>query len=205
MADPLNAVAAGHLCLDIFPNFEHLSNFQFESWCRPGRLIIIGAATFSSGGSVSNTGLALHFLGIPTRLIAKVGKDPFGQILMGVISQRDPGLTEGFQVDPDAVTSYTIAISNKAIDRILLHCTGANDTFNADDIDYRLVEKSALFHLGYPPILRQMFLEGGRYLVEVMQKAKATGATTSLDMTGSIVGKRAGELARYLSCGAALC
>jgi sugar/nucleoside kinase (ribokinase family) len=183
MSDPLRAVAAGHLCLDIFPGFEHLSHLHFESLFKPGRLIQVGAAQFSSGGLVSNAGLALHHLGIPTRLIGKVGGDPFGKILIELISKRDPRLVEGFQVDTEAVTSYSIIISNQVTDRMFLHCTGANDSFTAADIDYHLVEQSALFHFGYPPILGQMFLEGGKYLVEVMQKARATGVTTSLDMT----------------------
>ena len=45
----------------------------------PGRLLQIGPATFSTGGPVSNTGLALHRLGIATRLMGKVGDDLLGQ------------------------------------------------------------------------------------------------------------------------------
>jgi sugar/nucleoside kinase (ribokinase family) len=179
----LSAVVAGHLCLDIFPDFEHLSQQHLESLLKPGRLVQIGAAQFSGGGVVSNTGLALQHLGISTKLIAKVGDDPFGNILKDVIAKRDPELIKGLLTDPQGVTSYSLIISNQVTDRLFLHCTGANDTFNADDIDYGLVKQAALFHLGYPPILRQMYLDGGRYLQDVLQRAKATLVSTSLDMT----------------------
>ncbi|HLL78697.1 MAG TPA: hypothetical protein VKT25_04315 [Ktedonobacteraceae bacterium] len=45
---------------------------------RPGQTIEAGPTVFSTGGSVSNTGLALHKLGVATRLMAKIGTDLFG-------------------------------------------------------------------------------------------------------------------------------
>lgn len=183
MPQPLNAIAAGHLCLDIIPDFDQLDEMHFETLFKPGHLIQIGSSQFSSGGSVSNTGLALHHLGIPTRLVAKIGADPYGNILRDLIASKDPTLVEGFQVDPHADTSYSIIISNPSIDRMFLHCPGANDTFTENDIDYSLVRQSALFHFGYPPIMRQMYTDGGRHLFETMRRAKETGATTSMDMS----------------------
>jgi sugar/nucleoside kinase (ribokinase family) len=182
MANPLSAVAAGHLCLDIFPNFDQIPHGQFETLLKPGRLIQVGAAQFSTGGPVSNTGLALHRLGVPTRLVAKVGADPFGKIVQDLIAQKGADLIQGVAVDPSAVTSYSVIISPKDTDRIFLHCPGANDTFTAEDISFNVVEQAALFHFGYPPIMRQMYINDGRELVEVMRRAKATGVTTSLDM-----------------------
>ncbi len=181
-AKPLSAVAAGHLCLDILPNFEQLAQGQFETLFKPGRLIQVGAAQFSTGGPVSNTGLALHRLGVPTRLVAKVGADPFGKIVQDLIAQQGADLIQGVAVDAAAVTSYSVIISPKDTDRIFLHCPGANDTFTAEDIPFEMVEEAALFHFGYPPIMRQLYINNGQALVEVMRRAKETGVTTSLDM-----------------------
>jgi sugar/nucleoside kinase (ribokinase family) len=177
------AVAAGHLCLDIFPTIEHLDPGQFDVLFRPGRLIQVGIAQFSTGGPVSNTGLALHRLGVPTRLIAKVGSDPVGQIVRDVVTRYDAHLVEGIKTDPAAATSYSVIISPPGMDRIFLHCPGANDTFSSEDVAYGLVERAALFHFGYPPLMRRMYAQGGRELVEILRRAKATGATTSLDMS----------------------
>ena len=182
MSIPLSAVAAGHLCLDIFPSFEQLPQGKFESVYKPGRLIQVGAAQFSTGGPASNTGMALQRLGVSTRLVAKVGADPLGRILLDLVSQQGLDLIQGIVVDSAAVTSYSVIISLKDTDRIILHCPGANDTFVAADISYEMVDQASLFHFGYPPIMRQMYINNGRQLVEVMQRAKETGVTTSLDM-----------------------
>ncbi len=182
-ANPLRAVVAGHICLDILPDFERVSEYDLQNLLKPGKLVQIGALQFSSGGPVSNTGLALKYLGIPVTLIAKIGDDPLSVILKGVIEKREPGLVDGLIADPHSITSYSIIISNRATDRIFLHCTGANDTFGPEDIDSRLVEKADLFHFGYPPALRRMYLNEGRDFVRVMQSAKQTRVTTSLDMS----------------------
>jgi sugar/nucleoside kinase (ribokinase family) len=69
------------------------------------------------------------------------------------------------------------------MDRFFLHCPGTNDIFSAEDIDYTLVGQAGLFHFGYPPIMRRMYMQGGAGLEQVYRRAKATGVTTSLDMT----------------------
>jgi sugar/nucleoside kinase (ribokinase family) len=177
-----SVVVAGHICLDLIPGLDHLAGADFSALFQPGHLVTAGPATFCTGGPVSNTGLALFRLGIPTRLIAKVGADPFGQIVRGMVEGFDPALTEGIVEDAAAVTSYTVIVSPPGMDRIFLHCPGANDTFCTADIDLSLVQQADLFHFGYPPIMRRMYENGGAELVEVLRQARSTGATTSLDM-----------------------
>jgi sugar/nucleoside kinase (ribokinase family) len=80
-------------------------------------------------------------------------------------------------------TSYTVILNPPGIDRIFLHHTGANDTFNSADIDLEILRQANLFHFGYPPILKQMYLAGGAELEKTLRLAKETGVTTSLDMT----------------------
>ena len=177
------AVVAGHLCLDILPSLAHLPRGQFSAIFQPGRLVQAGVARFATGGAVSNTGLALHRLGVPTWLVAKVGDDPFGQIVRAIIAKRDPHLTEGIVIDPTAMTSYTVIINPPDVDRIFLHCPGANDTFGPADVPDDLLARVALFHFGYPPLMRRMYEQGGMALVELLRRARARGATTSLDLT----------------------
>jgi sugar/nucleoside kinase (ribokinase family) len=177
-----SAVVAGHLCLDIFPSLDHLPRGQFSAIFQPGRLVQAGAARFAAGGAVSNTGLALHRLGVPTWLVAKVGEDPFGQIVRAIIADRGPRLTEGIVTDPAAMTSYTVIIDPPGVDRIFLHCPGANDAFGPADVPDDLLARAALFHFGYPPIMRRMYEQGGVALVDLLRRARASGATTSLDL-----------------------
>jgi sugar/nucleoside kinase (ribokinase family) len=182
VVDKFNVVAAGHICLDVIPGMDHLPSGQFGHLFQPGQLISVGPATFSTGGPVSNTGLALFRLGVPTRLLAKVGTDPFGQLVCGLVNHIHPDLVKGMVVDAQAITSYTLIVNAPGVDRIFLHCSGANDTFGPEDIDNALVAKAGLFHFGYPPIMRRMYSQGGAELAEVLRRARAVGATTSLDM-----------------------
>ena len=176
------AIVAGHICLDLIPDMGAVDVDRFHETFQPGHLIEVGPATMSTGGAVSNTGLALHRLGIPTWLIGKIGADPFGQIVRSLVESYDPRLANEMVVDPLTSTSYTVIVSPPGVDRLFLHSPGANHSFSADDIDYELVSQAALFHFGYPPIMRRMYINGGQELVELFQRAKNTGVTTSLDL-----------------------
>src|SRR5512135_1087880 len=166
---------------------------QFETMFLPGRLLDVGPAAFSTGGAVSNTGLVLHKLGIPTYLMGKVGDDLFGQAIRQIVGAHSPHLVEGMIVDKQVNTSYTVVINPPGVDRIFLHCPGANDTFRADDVRYDLLAQASLFHFGYPPLMRSMFEAGGAQLVEILRRARQRGVTTSLDMAFLDASARAGR------------
>jgi sugar/nucleoside kinase (ribokinase family) len=177
-----DAVVAGHICLDVIPNLADIAQDKLETMFLPGRLVEVGRVAFSSGGPVSNTGLALNKLGIKTQLMGKVGDDLFGQAVKKIVNSYDPHLAEGMAVTKTASTSYTIIINLPGVDRIFLHCPGANDTFGADDVRYDLVSRTRLFHFGYPPLMRTMIENDGAQLVEIFHRVKRTGVTASLDM-----------------------
>ncbi len=174
-------VVAGHICLDIIPALDEVEG-GLETILVPGTLTNIGPATTATGGAVSNTGLALHRLGIATRLMGKIGDDQFGSTVLEILRAREPALADGMIVTPGEHTSYTIVISPPGIDRAFLHCPGANDTFSADDIDYDRLAGVKLFHFGYPPIMRRMFIDGGSELEKLLLGVKQKGLTVSLDM-----------------------
>jgi sugar/nucleoside kinase (ribokinase family) len=177
------AVVAGHLCLDIIPGLELGPQTNMADVLQPGHLLITGPAVLSTGGPVSNTGLALHRLGIPTRLIAKLGTDPFAQVIRSLVVSHGAELTAGLVDDSASPTSYCVILSQPGVDRLFIHCPGANDTFGVEDVDFDLVAQARLFHFGYPPVMRRMYTQGGREMVELFRRVKACGTTTSLDMT----------------------
>ncbi|MCX6029177.1 MAG: carbohydrate kinase family protein [Chloroflexi bacterium] len=177
-----DAVVAGHLCLDILPQLAGIPAGEFMRLFAPGRLVEVGPASLMTGGPVSNTGLALHKLGIATRLMGKVGADLFGQAVVQIVGSFGPGLADGMVVDPAVSTSYTILVNPPGVDRMFLHCPGANDAFGAADVRYDVVAGGRLFHFGYPPLMRLMYSDGGDQLSAIFRQAKATGVTTSLDM-----------------------
>ncbi len=182
MTTPTDVVVAGHLCLDVIPDLSRIQPEAFTRLFQPGRLLEIGQVSFATGGPVSNTGLALHKLGMRTSLMGKVGEDIFGGAVRQYIASIDPGLVSGMEVSPNVDTSYTIIVNPPGMDRIFLHYPGANDHFFADDLNYDLIAASRIFHFGYPPLMRSMYEDGGDELRAIFHRARATGVTTSLDM-----------------------
>ena len=67
------AIIAGLLCLDVIPDLSAVSEGQFQHRFQPGHLMRTGGVRSIPGGAVANTGLALHRLGIPVRLVGKIG------------------------------------------------------------------------------------------------------------------------------------
>jgi sugar/nucleoside kinase (ribokinase family) len=173
------AVVAGHICLDIIPR---IPGGNVQARLTPGALIEIGAALLSTGGPVSNTGRSLHTLGIATRLMGKVGDDPFGRIILDLIRAQDPALARHMIVVPGEVSSYSIVLSPPDADRSFLHCAGANHTFSAADVDYESLRRTRLFHFGYPPIMERMYADDGAELEVMFRRARESGVITSLDM-----------------------
>jgi sugar/nucleoside kinase (ribokinase family) len=176
------AIVAGHICLDIIPEFDPLSNLDFKTIFQPGGLTKVGPVIFSTGGSVSNTGLILDRLGIPTKLAAKIGDDLFGQAIQQILARIGKGLEKGISINHNLTTSYTVIISPPRIDRLFLHCPGANDDFDSKDIPFEDLINLDLFHFGYPPMMRRIYQNDGEELQKIFQLAKETGITTSLDL-----------------------
>lgn len=177
-------VVCGHICLDIIPGFPARdARAERQDYFRPGRLSIVEAAVTATGGAVSNVGLGLHKLGLPVRLVAKVGKDPFGDIVIRKIAGTSSALSGDITAVEGEVTSYTIVINPPGVDRIFLHCPGANDTFTDTDVPDSALKEVSLFHFGYPPLMKAMWSDGGNRLLRLLLRARAGGAVTSLDMS----------------------
>ena len=177
-------VVAGHLCPDLTPKFRETPAGSIGEILVPGKLVDVGACVVSTGGSVSNTGLALRGLGVDAVLMGKIGDDGFGSLIQEKLTEYGlPGTSGGgVIVAPGEETSYTIVIAPPGIDRVFIHNPGANDTFVAGDVKYDVLEGAAIFHFGYPPLMEKMFADGGAELTEIFRRSRDTGVTTSLDM-----------------------
>lgn len=172
---------AGHICLDIIPSFEDQKR-DFSKLIAPGAMTVVGPALTVTGGAVSNTGLALHRLGISPVLIAKIGKDTFGDIVLGLLNANHPSLSKELVVDEHCSTSYTLVFSLPGEDRTFFHCPGANDDFTEKDIHEEHLDGIRLFHFGYPTIMLNMFRNNGDALKRMLQRIHQKNIVTSLDM-----------------------
>ena len=186
-------VVAGHICIDIIVTTEQRPDTP-DAFIQPGQLVHVGPVVMATGGAVSNTGLALHRLGVTTSLLGKIADDLFGHAILDVISSRDPKLVDEMVVTDGAPSSYTIVISPRGMDRSFLHCPGANDTFGPEDVNVEKLAGASLFHFGYPPLMRRMYADGGRELSTMLRKVKDAGVATSLDLAHIDRGSEAGRV-----------
>lgn len=178
-----SVIVSGVLCLDIIPGLNKLSSQDFYDLFRPGRVLMANGTNFSTGGAVANTGIALHKLGIRTRLLAKIGNDYFGQVLLNLLKDYSSELISDISIDKNFPTPYTIIISPPGIDRIFIHCPGINDHFTSKDVSKESIGSASLFHFGYPPVMKQFYQDGGDNLEKIFEQAKSLNLTTSLDMS----------------------
>lgn len=175
-----DVVVAGAVCLDVIPLFGQRA-WDADALFVPGRIVEIGPAAVATGGPVSNTGQGLHRLGMRVCLQGKIGNDLFGQALLRYLAAE--GLDKGLIILPEESTSYTLVVSPPGVDRIFFHCRGANDTFGAGDVRYEMLEGARIFHLGYPPLMHNLYSNGGEQMAAIFARAKERGVTTSLDMS----------------------
>ena len=173
-------IVAGHICLDITPVFPAGKKKSISEVMMPGKLIHMNAASVSTGGVVANTGLAMKILGANVKLMGKVGKDAFGDMVCSIMDRYDAG--EAMIRAEGEATSYTVVVAVPGIDRVFLHCPGANDTFRTSEVDLAELEDTALFHFGYPPIMASMYQNEGEELLKLMKKAREAGCATSMDL-----------------------
>lgn len=174
-------IAAGHICIDITPVFSDKKTVNISDVLQPGKLIEVGKAEVSTGGAVANTGLAMKILGADVTLMGKIGCDEFGDMICSVLDKY--GASEGMIRSAEVSTSYSVVIAIPGIDRIFLHNPGANDKFHADDINDDSLNNAALFHFGYPTLMRSMYENTGEELVALLKKVKESGCATSLDLS----------------------
>ena len=174
-------ISAGHICLDITPVFPAGKQYdgRLSSLLVPGKLVQTEAADVHTGGSVANTGLALKLLGCDVTLMGKVGDDAFGMMIRHILARYGAG---GLLVDPASSTSYSVVLAIPGLDRIFLHSPGANDTFQGSDIPEEALEEAALFHFGYPPLMKHTWENGGAELAAMFRHIKGKGIATSLDL-----------------------
>lgn len=182
-ARKFDIVVAGHICFDIIPALPEVEDGVegFGKMFLPGKLVKIGPMATSTGGPVSNTGLGLKRLGINVTLMGKVGDDFIGESI--IKSLKKDNFDKSMTLVKGESTSYTIVICPPKIDRLFLHYPGTNNTFNSKDVNYDIVKRAKLFHLGYPPLMENLYRNEGKELIKIFKEVKKLGVTTSLDMS----------------------
>lgn len=188
-------IVAGHICLDITPVFSQTTISDTAQVFVPGSLLSMKGVSIHTGGIVSNTGMGLKKLGADVCLMGKVGQDDFGAIVMKKLKEMN--IDDGMVISENENTSYSVVLAPPSIDRIFLHDPGANDTFAYEDIDFHKIENAAVFHFGYPPIMKKIYEQDGAELLRIFKKVKEMGVATSLDLAAVDEKSEAGKADWY--------
>lgn len=148
-----------------------------EAFPPKGTLAAVERMELHVGGCAANTGVALAKLGIATAVIGKVGRDGFGDFLVGAMAAQGVD-TGGVARDEHSATSATMVAVDAAGERTFLHYPGANATFGAEDVSWEAIGACEILHVAGPFLMPRYM---GADNAAVLQRARALGKTTSLD------------------------
>ena len=182
MMKKYDAVIAGYLCVDMVPAFQHIETAtSIASIFKPGKLIEIDGLDFSLGGVVANTGMAMKKFDKKVFLNGLIGNDFIGKIARDWLDKYK--LSEGIKITETTGTAFGIVIAPPGVDRIFLESPGCSKIFDIGFVNLPAISESLLFHFGYPPLLRQFYLNQGEQLVTLFSRVQEMGVATSLDFS----------------------
>ncbi len=127
------------------------------------------------GGSCSIFACQAAKLGLRTEILGKVGDDEFGRLILR--RMKESGVdTDHVAIDPALKTGMSMALCPPG-DRAILTYLGTVNVLQPDDVSDKLLSSSRHLHHG------SFFLQTGLrpQMVNIFRRAKALGATTSLD------------------------
>ncbi len=137
---------------------------------------LVEAMSLLIGGSAAITAVAAARLGLRVALVAAVGADPAGDLMLSLL-RREGVDTSAVLVRPDQPTGMTAVLSTGA-DRAILTALGALTALTADDVPTALLTQARHLHVSSYFLLEDSLGPG---LAALFAAAHANGLTTSLD------------------------
>lgn len=146
-----------------------------------GQLVRTEPIELTTGGIVSNAGIAMARLGMRIAAFTWTGDDAWAPFI------GDKFAAEGLDAShvsarPDQATSTTAVLIDAAGERSFMHCVGATRQMNRaaylEKLD--LFAESRMMLLGYYPLMPNLLDD----LPEVLAAIRATGCMTALDAAG---------------------
>lgn len=154
-----------------------------DTWPQPGRLQEVHRIEVHSGGLAHTTALTLATLGVPTAVVGCVGGDLFGSFLQEALRPRQ---IEAHIRVVETATSATVVTVSSTGERSFLHLPGANACLRADDVSDALLARTRVLHLGGYFLLPEL---DGAPAAALLQRARAAGCRTSLDVAWDVHGR----------------
>jgi len=161
----------GILVADFFPS-------PLPRLPEPGELMLVDQIAHYTGGCAANTAVALAKLGIRAGVVGKVGRDPFGRIIIDDLAQKGVEVSQ-IGLSSQKGTSKTLIIPTVSEDRRYIHMIGANADFCIDDVNFDYLSRVRILYVGgYLALSR---LDQGS-LIAILKFAKQRGIITVLDI-----------------------
>jgi len=150
-----------------------------------GAVSLMDDVSLHGGGCALNTATGLARLGLSVAVIGKVGKDTFGDFVIGLLGER--GLdTQGVLRDPAVPTSATIVLVDQAGERSFLHLPGANGALGVDELALVNVCAGRALHVAGALVMPSL---DGAPTAELLAEAQRRGVHTSLDTVYDATGR----------------
>jgi sugar/nucleoside kinase (ribokinase family) len=150
-----------------------------------GSLGLVDEIGVHGGGCALNTASALVALGLDASVVGKVGADPLGDVLLGLLDERGVG-REGVLRDPSVGTSATVVLVDSAGERTFLHVPGANGELAEDGLDPELLYGGRALHLAGALVMERL---DGEPFARIAAQARSRGLLTSLDTVWDPTGR----------------
>ena len=150
-----------------------------------GSLGLVDEISLRGGGCALNTASVLARLGLSAAVAGKVGADPFGDFVLGLLDER--GVERGgVSRDPGVATSATVVLVDSSGERTFLHVPGANGRVRLEELDEDVLFSGRVLHLAGALVMPEL---DGEPAATVLERAKARGLTTSLDTVWDATGR----------------
>jgi sugar/nucleoside kinase (ribokinase family) len=137
----------------------------------------------SPGGNGSNVAIGLAAQSVPTRLIARVGKDDAGRLIQSYWQRAGVDLS-GLRLDPEKSTAVSVGLVDSQAQPRFIHTPGANGNLTADDLDIDILLQTGVSWLHIAGFFVLPGVLDGR-LAEKLKFAQQAGLKISLDVVRS--------------------
>ncbi len=176
MNKTIDCIVCGSCVVDIL-----VRPVPLEAAIGGGRLVEVDPIEVTTGGSVSNTGIAMARLGMSATALSYVGNDQWGDLLRNRYQEEGLGF-EHLVTHQQAPTSTTAVLIDEGGERSFAHCVGAPEKldreFFLDRIEHFAASRMML--LGYYSLMPNVQQD----LAEVFAEIRNQGCLTALDAAG---------------------
>jgi sugar/nucleoside kinase (ribokinase family) len=150
-----------------------------------GTLALVEDITLRGGGCAVNAASVLARLGLVASVAGKVGTDPFGAFLLGLLDERE--VERGAVLEDERLaTSATVVLVGPDGERTFLHLPGANAGLRLEELDRTAVLAARALHLAGALVMPEL---DGDPSARLLSEAKERGVVTSLDTVWDATGR----------------